>query len=206
SDDFLVLPEGVHLDEVKATLDTVNVDNVQANPDTNTKLTTSQQQPPTSSVLKLRGSADSSMFDETVKADMTLLSYMKEMGFDVAVAEKALLITKNQGVQPAIDWINSNPDKVTEIQMAQFHQPSTPSETVVQEKIGDNRHAHPVATTSEAGPVSRYQTTIDERHRFQERVRLEAIEAARLEKAEQKRQKQYLLKNLEDEKKERREK
>ena len=27
--------------------------------------------------------------------------------------------------------------------------------------------------------MSRYQSTIDERHRFQERVRLEAIEAAR---------------------------
>lgn len=25
-------------------------------------------------------------------------------GFDVAVAEKALVITKNQGVQPAMDW------------------------------------------------------------------------------------------------------
>ena len=25
-------------------------------------------------------------------------------GFDVAVAEKALIITKNEGVQPAIDW------------------------------------------------------------------------------------------------------
>jgi hypothetical protein len=47
---------------------------------------------------------------------------------------------------PEISRINSNPDKVTEIQMAQFHQPG---ETVVQEKIGDNRHAHPVATTSE---------------------------------------------------------
>ena len=55
-----MLPERVHLDEVKATLDTVNIDNVQANPDTNTKLTTSQQQPSTSSVLKLRGSAGTS--------------------------------------------------------------------------------------------------------------------------------------------------
>ena len=53
-----MLPEGVHLDETKAILDTVEIDNVQANADKNPKHTTSpQEEPSSSSVLKLRGSA-----------------------------------------------------------------------------------------------------------------------------------------------------
>ena len=57
SDDFLVLPEGIHLDEAKALLETVNLDNVPANVEDKPKPTTSlQQQPSTSSVLKLRES------------------------------------------------------------------------------------------------------------------------------------------------------
>ena len=55
SDDFLVLPEGVHLDETKAMLDAVIADNVHVSVDKNIKPTTSKQS--SSSVLKLRGSA-----------------------------------------------------------------------------------------------------------------------------------------------------
>ncbi|XP_028399102.1 uncharacterized protein LOC114522573 [Dendronephthya gigantea] len=209
SNDFLELPEGVHLHEAKTILDVLTTDDVKSGADSNTQSSTSTQQQQSSSVLQLRGSSDSSMFDETSKPDMTLLSYMKEMGFDVAVAEKALIMTMNQGVQPAMDWINSNPGKVSEIQMAQFHQTSSADKTVEQNpaKTGDvAKSERGTGSSTITSPVSRYQTTLDERHRFQERVRLEAIEAARLEKAEQKRQKEYLLKNLEDERKERKEK
>ena len=34
-------------------------------------------------------------------ANCTLLYYK---GFDVVVAEQALIVTKNQGVQPAMEW------------------------------------------------------------------------------------------------------
>ena len=56
SDDFLVLPEGVHLDETKAILDAVNADNVHVSVDKNIILPTTSKQS-SSSVLKLRGSA-----------------------------------------------------------------------------------------------------------------------------------------------------
>ena len=53
-----MLPEGLHLDEAKAILDTVNLDNVQANmADTPKPITSGQQQQSSSSVLTLRGSA-----------------------------------------------------------------------------------------------------------------------------------------------------
>lgn len=55
SDDFLVLPEGVHLEETKTILDAVNANNVHVSVDKNIKRTTAE--PSSSSVLKLRGSA-----------------------------------------------------------------------------------------------------------------------------------------------------
>ena len=33
-----------------------------------------------------------------------MLSFSKLSGYNVTVAEKALIATKNEGVQPAIDW------------------------------------------------------------------------------------------------------
>ena len=82
--------------------------------------------------------------------------------------------------------INSNPGKVNEIQMAQFRQTSAAFETVEQnsantEDIAKTAKSKDGGTRSSitTSPVSRYQTTLDERHRFQERVRLETIAAAR---------------------------
>lgn len=38
--------------------------------------------------------------------------------------------------------------------MAKFHEPSTASETALQEEIGGNHHAQPVATTMEVCGIS----------------------------------------------------
>ncbi|XP_015772287.1 PREDICTED: uncharacterized protein LOC107350565 [Acropora digitifera] len=63
-----------------------------------------------------------------------------------------------------------------------------------------------ISSLVQPAPVSRFQKTIAERHKFQEKVRLEAIEEAKLEKQRKKLQREYLLKDLKDEKDEKLEK
>lgn len=107
--DFLFLPSSVKLDGAKLLIDEAlgTSPSSQALPVTGNPSSVSQP----SSVLKLNKQKDSSLFDQDVKADLTLLSYMKEMGYDIAMAETALIATKNIGIQLAIEWINQNPDK-----------------------------------------------------------------------------------------------
>lgn len=197
--EFLVLPSSVKLDGAKLLIDgalgispsskTINVDSGPSH--------TSQH---SSSVLKLSSQKGESLFDQDTKAGLTLLSYMKEMGYDIAVAEKALIVTKNKGIQPAIDWINQNPEQAR----AKLQQ----TEAAAEADAPHSLNQHSVASSSSAGPapVSRFQKTIDERHKFQERLRLEAIEEAKLEKQRKKLHKEYLLKDMKDEKDEKLEK
>lgn len=64
----------------------------------------SQKTVPNNSTLKLSPFKGTSYFDQEIKANLTLLSYMVEMGFDKSSAEQALIATKNVGIQPAMDW------------------------------------------------------------------------------------------------------
>lgn len=197
--DFLFLPSSVKLDGAKLLIDEAlgTSPSSQALPVTGNPSSVSQP----SSVLKLNKQKDSSLFDQDVKADLTLLSYMKEMGYDIAMAETALIATKNIGIQLAIEWINQNPDKAKaplRFSGAKVLQGNTQINN--QEPIACNLPA------ASAPVASRSQKTIDERHKFQEKLRLEAIEEAKLEKQRKKLHKEYLLKDLKDDKEEKLEK
>lgn len=140
-DDFLVLPEEVNLDEAKAVLDKLPADNVETNIDNNTslqqptstnllKLRKSTGMVDISylmfyfkilidmsfalilSISIYHLYIDSSMFDESRKADMTLLSYMKEMGKNnykiIALLSQITIIFNGKGARFAhIDLIHS---------------------------------------------------------------------------------------------------
>ncbi|XP_073242302.1 uncharacterized protein [Porites lutea] len=212
--EFLVLPFSVNIDGVKVLIDGAlgisqsNKSNnaIRSNP-------TQGSSEPGSAVLKLSSQKGESLFDQDTKADLTLLSYMKELGYDIAVAEQALICTKNKGIQPAIDWINENPGKATVPleQTAGTAVTTVAAASVVPDLPHSDKSSfsqQSAGTSLSTGPavVSRFQKTIDDRHKFQERLRLEAIEEAKLEKQRKKLQKEYLLKDLRDEKDERLEK
>ncbi|XP_074615924.1 uncharacterized protein LOC141875514 isoform X2 [Acropora palmata] len=201
--EFLVLPSSIKLDGTKLLLDEafgVSSANEARKHDVSGSLHTNDK----STVLKLNSQKVDSLFDQDIKADLTLLSYMKEMGYNVTVAEKALIATKNGGVQPAIDWINQNPyEEIVKLQQVEV----VPQEnTEGTSKFSNNSNTFDSRAHVQPAPVSRYQKTIAERHKFQEKVRLEAIEEAKLEKQRKKLQREYLLKDLKDEKDEKLEK
>ncbi|KAJ7365761.1 Thioredoxin-like protein 1 [Desmophyllum pertusum] len=131
---------------------------------------------------------------------------MKEMGYDIVAAENALIATKNKGIQPAIDWINQNPDKAR----VKLQQSGANVAADVPHGDAQSISQHSLASSSSTAPAaavhSRYQNTIDERHKFQEKLRLEAIEEAKLEKQRKKLHKENLLKNMKEEKDEKLEK
>ncbi|XP_068694359.1 uncharacterized protein [Montipora foliosa] len=194
--EFLVLPSSIKLDGTKLLLDEafgVSSPN-EAKQHVNSGPSHSNE---SGTVLKLASQKGESLFDQDVKADLTLLSYMQEMGYDVIAAEKALVATKNKGVQPAIDWINQNPyDKSVKPPASEVMPHGDTSQ--------DTTQALCVGSSSDSGvhpaPVSRYHKTMAERHKFQEKVRLEAIEEAKLEKQRKKLQREYLLRDMKDEK------
>nr|XP_058945046.1 uncharacterized protein LOC131773093 [Pocillopora verrucosa] len=197
--DFLFLPSSIKLDGAKLLIDEA----LGILPSSQTLSVTGNSPAATqpSGVLKLNKQKDSSLFDQDVKADLTLLSYMKEMGYDVGVAERALIVTKNSGIQLAIDWINQNPDKArAPLRNSEANVPQDNSEINRQEPLACN------LSFVSAPVLSRFQKTIDERHKFQEKLRLEAIEEAKLEKQRKKLHKEYLLKDLKDDKEEKLEK
>ncbi|XP_078373827.1 uncharacterized protein LOC144657354 [Oculina patagonica] len=202
--DFLVLPSSIKLDGAKLLIDEalgISPSNQTSHASTSAPSNTSQP----SSMLKLNAAKDCSLFDQDVKADLTLLSYMKEMGYDVAVAENALIATKNKGIQPAIDWINQNPDKARE--KLQQSGTNVASDVLHGNTQGISQQSLASSSSPSPAPVqSRYQKTLDERHKFQERLRLEAIEEAKLEKQRKKLHKENLLKDMKDEKDEKLEK
>jgi len=199
--DFLVLPSSVKLDEANLLIDEA----LGLSPSSQTSHHANSgpsHSSHTGNVLKLSSQKGESLFDQDAKADLTLLSYMKEMGYDISVAEKALIATKNKGIQPAIDWINQNPGEAAGTVQKEAEEAKEPQSDTQSTK------QHSVASSSsvDPAPVSRYQKTIDERHKFQERLRLEAIEEAKLEKQRKKLHKEYLLKDMKDEKDEKMEK
>ncbi|XP_029206990.2 UBX domain-containing protein 1-like isoform X2 [Acropora millepora] len=202
--EFLVLPSSIKLDGTKLLLDEAfgvsSANEARKHKYVSGSLHTNDK----STVLKLNSQKVDSLFDQDIKADLTLLSYMKEMGYNVTAAEKALIATKNEGVQPAIDWINQNPyEEIVKLKQVEV----VPQEnTEGTSKFPNNSNTFDSGAHVQPAPVSRYQKTIAERHKFQEKVRLEAIEEAKLEKQRKKLQREYLLKDLKDEKDEKLEK
>ncbi|XP_032218201.1 uncharacterized protein LOC116601481 isoform X2 [Nematostella vectensis] len=197
--EFLVLPEKADISAAKLLIDGSLSNAVkQKSPGADQPSHNAPQLDEQSSTLKLSAPKGASVFDQNAKADLTLLSYMVEMGYDRCISEKALIATKNTGVQPAMDWISMNPD------VALGNATNSSAIETGLSAIAPNTSgavAAPVATGVSASdmrpaPVSRYQKTADERHKFQEKLRLEAIEAARIEKLAKQQHKQNLLKEL----------
>ncbi|XP_065673092.1 UBX domain-containing protein 1 isoform X3 [Hydra vulgaris] len=138
---------------------------------------------------------DSGIFKSEIKPDLTLLSYLVEMGYANNVAAQGLIATKNTGVQPAMDWI-------------ELH-----SELKINKPMQHKEHINKTSLTSCSSEgvqpyqdvmSSRYTKSLDEKHKFQEKQRLEMIKRSKLEKEEEIRVKHNLMMNIESEKKEKR--
>lgn len=185
--DYLVLPEDVDLSLVK---DVLLVESGVKPSVTSSVAPATQETAASVPSLRLGKSAKDQSYFDSVQADMTLLSYMVEMGYDREVGRRALIATGNKGVQPAMDWISANPQSHVVAPSSVGTSDNIPSEDV------------PVKSkTSTLPAVSRYESTAAERHAFQEKKRKEEILAAKIAKKEDIAAKKILLASVEAEKK-----
>ncbi|XP_065910604.1 UBX domain-containing protein 1-like isoform X2 [Dysidea avara] len=187
--DYLVLPEDVDLSLIRD----VFVKPVAA--PTTVLSTVPAQKPTVAPSLRLGKTANDQSYFDSLQPDMTLLSYLVEMGYDREIGQRALVATGNKGVQPAMDWISVNPhgNIVT-----------TSTEDVLVPTPTANTEDVPVKPKpSVQVPVSRYESTAADRHAFQEKKRKEQILATKIAKKEEIAAKKILLASVEAEKKSR---
>jgi len=154
-----------------------------------------------SSRLKLNTSG-ASAFEEELKADLTLLSYLAEMGFPRGASMKALIATNNKGVQPAMDWLDEHPESLVITDGEQ----STSKADVAMETTNTNALMGIMQNPTEEVAVSRLQKASSEKHKYQEKLRLESIKKAKIAKQEDKLAKENLMKNMQSERQKAKEK
>ncbi|XP_047140079.1 peptide-N(4)-(N-acetyl-beta-glucosaminyl)asparagine amidase isoform X2 [Hydra vulgaris] len=124
-------------------------------------------------------------------SDKTLT--IRTKGYSNSVAVQSLIATKNIGVQPAMDWIELHPEcKINKPMQHEEHINKTSS------------YSSEVVQPYQDVMSSRYTKSLDEKHKFQEKQRLEMIKRSKLEKEEEIRVKHNLMMNIESEKKEKR--
>lgn len=191
-DEFIVLPKRIDVNHLYTTLNDVLAE---IEPSALSTASQKSAQNTTASTiqtgsLNLMGAKGGSLFEEDVKADLTLLSYLMEMGYSKVAAERGLIATGNKGVQPAMDWIDAHPGCHTK-----------PSSTKVSTTHDTNDASLMGIMESSSAEIvtSRLQKSLDEKHKYQEKLRLQEIKKARLDKAEDKKAREYLKKNIESE-------
>lgn len=161
-----------------------------------------KQQVQGNTTLKLNvGNEGGGIFAPDVKADMTLLSYMVEMGYTSHAASKGLIATNNQGVQPAMDWIAEHP----ECHIAPAPEKNISSESDFMQLPSSSSSSSSSSNDGQA-VTSRLRNANEQKLAYQEKLRLEAIKKAKLEKAEDIKAKNYLKKNLHSQRQETKEK
>lgn len=192
--EFLVLPSNIDLSFFYGLLSQkVNGTGSSSNKPDDAVPSSSKHQVEKASTLKLFADKGASMFEEEIKPDMTLLSYLVEMGYAKHVAEQGLVATKNKGVQPAMDWISTHPEAIQNVKKKD----ENPTGDTTPNSLMGIMETSPNEATSSIS--SRYGKYMDERHKYQEKIRLEAIKKAKIEKEEDRRAKLMLKKNLEAE-------